>query len=80
MTPLKNGVNVYFINYGMMVRADIYKLDTVYIIRWNNLSIKYTNGSDAGLIVQNIENDGLWFHRDDLGITIVPERFCARFF
>ena len=65
----------------MMVRSDLYVVDNVYIIRWNTNSIQYgITDVEADLTVDYIEDSEQWFHRDDLGVTVVERGDCTRYF
>jgi hypothetical protein len=79
MTCIKTGLNAYFRNYGTIVRADLYMIGDVLLIKWNVNSVEYTpSDKDADLVVEYIEDSEKWFHRPDLGITVVPQEYCTR--
>lgn len=72
MTCVKTGASVYFYNYGMAVKADVYKARNCYVVRWNVNSRDYRDLLDGDWVVRTWMGDQVW-HRDDLGITVVPE-------
>ena len=77
MSCIKTGANVYFHNYGILVRGDVFKIGNTTLIRWNPQSIEYNTGDGpANLVVSNIEDSNLWWHREDIGVTVVPEEYC----
>lgn len=81
MSCIKTGAIVFVRNYGYTVRADLYKVDNVFIVRWNTQSIEYgTTDKDANLVIDYIENSECWFHREDLGITVVPDYLAHWYF
>ena len=72
MTCIKTGCNVYFINYGCRVRADLYNIAGVTVIKWNPNSVEYLpdhDGSDYA--VSHWQGDEVWY-RDDLATAVVP--------
>lgn len=74
MTCVKTGARIYFRNYGMLVAGDVYIVQDTYIFRWNPDSVQYvSNDENATHEVEYIENSESWWHRADLGVTVVPE-------
>lgn len=73
MTCIKTGARIFFENYGYGVVGDVFVVGDCYTFRWNNRSVDYNFKSDnATHIVRQIEDSSSWFHREDLGITVVP--------
>lgn len=77
MTCVKTGAMIYFRNYGMLVVGDAFQVGDTYIFRWNIHSIEYTSDSRATHVVETIMNSGVWWHRDDLGVTVVPNEYVS---
>ena len=75
MSCIKTGAVVYFEEYGFLVPADIYEVSDCRIIRWNNLGPQYMMEPSHTHWLVWIGSDG--FHREDLGITIVPRGNCV---
>lgn len=73
MTCTKTGARIYFLNYGMWVVGDAFFVGDCFIFRWNIHSKQYENAIDhATHIVEDIAMSDSWWHRDDLGVTVVP--------
>ena len=72
MTCVKTGARIYFRNYGMLVVGDVYLVHDTFIFRWNTNSIQYTDDKDATHVVDTIQDSNSWWHRDDIGVTVVP--------
>lgn len=74
MSCIKTGAKVYFENYGMTVPADLFSVEDCIIIRWNNANPFYgtVEEGNADYKVDYCFNSELWWHRDDLGVTVVP--------
>ena len=73
MACIKTGARIYFENYGCLVPGDLYKVGSSMIIRWNNQGIQYNaNSNDATHFVESVGNSELWWHREDLGVTVLP--------
>lgn len=79
MTCIKTGAHVYFWNYGFMAAADVFEVMDTLVIRWNPGSISYYSGptDNATHEVLEVINSDSWWHRDDLGVTVVP-RYLVR--
>lgn len=77
MSCIKTGAWVYFANYGMRVVCDVYKIGNCYIFRWNVNSAEWGSPGTSDWEVSTIVNSSKWFHRDDLGITVVPTDFVC---
>jgi hypothetical protein len=77
MTCVKTGAKVYFENYGMVVPADVFQVGDTYVIRWNPGGRHYCKFEDsfADWNVIQITNSEVWWHRDDLGVTVVPREY-----
>lgn len=77
MTCIKTGACVLFENYGYVVAADIYEIHGVYVIRWNTASRFFMDINDpknrCTHAVTNIGSTDEWWHREDLGVTVVPK-------
>lgn len=71
MTCVKTGCNVYFINYGCMVWADLYQVGGVNIIKWNPGSLEYVGNNDNADYTVTWSSDQVWY-RDDLAVAVVP--------
>lgn len=71
MSCTKTGALIYFRNYGMLVRGDVYVIQGVYIFRWNTESIMYTDDQSATHVVDIVEDSESWWHRPDIGVTVV---------
>ena len=71
MTPFKTGARVFFENYGCTVPADLYSLENVVIIRGNFAAPVYSSDNATHTVTQ-VNFDEQWFHRSDIGITVVP--------
>lgn len=72
MACVKTGATVYFADYGFVSPADLYSVGDTCVIRWNEmgkhfLSLEESHASH--IVVLPITEQ---FHRDDLGITVVP--------
>ena len=77
MTCIKTGCNVYFSNYGMQARADLYRVGDCYVVRWNVHSVKYVpKSSGCDYVVLYWSNEEVW-HREDLGVTVVPKEYFS---
>ena len=70
MTCTYTGARVYFKDYGFIAPADLYSVGNTVIIRWNAEGKDYVDDPSYEHAV-TIGFSG--FHRDDLGITVVPE-------
>jgi hypothetical protein len=77
MACIKNGAKVYFENYGFVVPADVYRVGNCLVIRWNVNGRAFLPVDNAfpTHIVRIIVDSEEWMHREDLGITIVPESY-----
>lgn len=74
MSCIKNGAKIYFENYGMLVVGDVYFLGDCFIFRWNPLSKQFLPACPEIVThyIDTIINSESWWHRDDLGVTVVP--------
>jgi len=73
VTCIKTGARIYFENYRTLVVGDAFCIGNCFIFRWNASSIRYDQSpKDATHIVDFVENSSNWWHRDDLGVTVVP--------
>lgn len=76
MTCVKTGAKVYFENYGTLVVGDVFVIGSCHVIRWNVHSkqyISYDEGfAQATHLVMEICNSETWWHREDIGVTVVP--------
>lgn len=78
MSCIKNGAKIYFANYGMMVVGDVYLVGNNLIFRWNVGSKDWeTPSENATHFVELIHNSELWWHREDIGVTVVPEDYVT---
>lgn len=78
MTCIKTGARVYFNDYGFVVPADIYVVGGCYVIRWNTEGKEYVTGTpDLSWWIVSLLPGENW-HRDDLGVTVVPIRWVIR--
>lgn len=76
MTCIKTGASVYFYNYAAAVRADVYKVGDCYVVRWNTQSVEYRNCQPGDWEVTFWEGNTVW-HRDDLGVSVVPSTYMV---
>ena len=72
MTCIKTGATVWFENYGIAVPADVYEIGDCYVIRWNPHGKVFRPAKDADWKVAFCNASVIW-HRDDLGVTVVPQ-------
>lgn len=74
MSCVKTGARIYFENYGMTVVGDAFRIGDVYIFQWNTNSLKYTGTAPEFITheVHQICSSETWYHRNDLGMTVVP--------
>lgn len=77
MTCIKTGARVYFENYSFMVSADLYQVGDAIIIRWmprsqNYIAEEHMKMEGATHTVAYIINSDIWWHRDDIGVTVIP--------
>lgn len=74
MTCIKTGARIYFENYGMLVPGDIYAVGNCVIIRWSNVAPRFGDDElpNASHYVPFIVNSETWWHRNDLGVTVLP--------
>lgn len=73
MSCVKTGARIYFNNYGMAVVGDVYRVSDSYIFRWNTNSCDFSaKPVDCNYFIDDIEYSDNWWHRDDLGVTVVP--------
>lgn len=73
MSCIKTGARIYFANYGMMVVGDVFVVMDTFVFRWNVNSKDYEEPSErASHFVELIHDSESWWHRDDLGVTVVP--------
>lgn len=81
MTCIKTGAHVWFANYGYTVVGDLYAVGDCIVLRWNTNSIIYSSAIEAyaSHYIEYIFSDHLWFHRDDLGITVVSRECIGEF-
>lgn len=87
MSCIKTGARIYLDNYGYVARGDVYHVGDVYIFRWNPHSREYkildhhfeSNPIAVDYRVHMIENSEHWWHREDLGMTIVPIRLATQY-
>lgn len=77
MSCVKTGAFVWFSNYGFRAVCDVYEIGDCYLFRWNPPSKKFTEPGDADWEVSLIIDSSVWFHREDLGITVVPTAFVC---
>lgn len=78
MNCIKIGALIYFVNYGEVVRGDIYAVGNCYVIRWNPQSVEYCTQDEVPQphwTVLQVGDSSAWWHRDDLGVTVVPKDF-----
>lgn len=73
MSCIKTGARIYFENYGMMVRGDVFSIGDCFIFRWNTQSKDWeADRRDSDYSVDDISNSEVWWHREDMGVTVVP--------
>ncbi len=74
MACIKTGCWVYFVNYSCRVRADAYEVGNCYIFRWNVGSEDFTAPIESNtFVVGAVFLADEWWHRKDLGVTVVPK-------
>ncbi len=82
MTCVKTGSLTYFENYGMAVRGDTYQIGDCYIIRWVQGSQHFVPEEEISGIthmVVEVQDPNVIWHRDDLGISVVPREYVRLF-
>lgn len=78
MTCIKTGCTVYFISYGLLVRADLFQIDTAIIVKWNPNSGLYQPAiNDADYAVASWRDDTVWY-RDDLATAVMPASYLIK--
>lgn len=78
MSCIRTGAKIYFANYGMMVIGDVYQVGNTLIFRWNVGSKDWEEPAErASHYVELIVNSEVWWHRDDIGVTVVPESYVT---
>lgn len=75
MTCIKTGATVHFANYNMAVPADIFRVGDCYVIRWNVNGQVYRELEHSDWAVAPYEDSAKVWHREDLGVTVVPKEF-----
>lgn len=76
MSCVFTGCKIYFRNYGYVARGDAYLLNNnTLIFRWNPESREWVDevASNANFCIQVLAHESDWWHREDLGVTVVPE-------
>jgi hypothetical protein len=80
MTCIKTGARVYFEDYGFIAPADIFKVGDCYIIRWNVEGKRFdAELSEATHQVDSFPYSDDWWHRDDMGVTVIPSWALTEF-
>ena len=84
MTCIKTGAVVYFREYGFVSRADLYEVNGSTIVRWNVEGKHFCNEVDSNCtyvlsIPTAVQLIGDIWHRDDLGVTVVPNYCMTRY-
>lgn len=64
------GARVYFQEYGYMAPADLYVVADSVIIRWNVEGRQFINSDEDATHIVYIHHG---WHRDDIGVTVVPK-------
>lgn len=74
MTCIKTGARVFVENYGYVVAADIYEIDSAYIVRWNIHSRTWDKDAESTHHIIHWTGDAVW-HREDIGVTVCPKMY-----
>lgn len=77
MSCIHTGAIVYFENYGFRSPCDVYRVGDCYLFRWNDQGRYYEQPREKDWKVGLIIGSDQWWHRNDLGITVVPCAFVT---
>jgi hypothetical protein len=75
MSCVYTGALVHFVEYGFTAPADLYDVGNATVIRWNQLGQQYVQSQeqeDAATHQAYFGCDDNNFHREDLGVTVLP--------
>ena len=79
MTCIKTGCWVYFHNFGTRVRADLYNIADVTIVKWNANSVQFLpNAEGSDFTIAYWEGDEVWY-REDLATAVVPAEYFFKY-
>lgn len=81
LSCVKTGAKLYIRNYGISVVADVYQVGNTLVFRYFNNQIEYLETDDAVAthVIEFVSDSTWWFHRSDLGITVVPESLVSTY-
>lgn len=74
MTCIKTGAQVYYENYGSAVAADVYVVGDCYVVRFNPASEQFRAAQETDWRISIWFDAAVW-HRNDLGVTVVPREY-----
>ena len=83
MTCIKTGAVVYFRDYGFVSPSDLYEVNGATIVRWNVEGQHFCNEVNSNCtyvlsIPHAVQMIDEFWHRDDLGVTVIPNYCIAR--
>lgn len=78
MSCVKTGAKLYIRNYGIFTICDVYMVGDTLVFRYYPDHIKYVESDiDATHVIEMVPDSDIWFHRSDLGVTVVPQEYVT---